>query len=183
MKLIVLSSPVSIQNELEIINSLFEEGLELFDLRKPDLSKEKVADFLKQIPKQYSDKVVLHSQIPSFHSLQEIKEYKEKYEYAFLSPVFDSISKPGYRGKISGEFLELRKGTVKITGQNIIALGGIDEDKIETIREMGFAGIAVLGAIWQSKNPVEKFRKIQKQIMNIEQGIPNHNLETVIVRH
>ena len=39
-------------------------------------------------------------------------------------------------------------------------MGGIDEDKIETAKELGFSGVALLGAIWQSEQPVEKFKRI-----------------------
>jgi thiamine-phosphate pyrophosphorylase len=69
----------------------------------------------------------------------------------------------------------------EISGKQVIALGGIDEDKIEICRALGFSGVAVLGAIWNSTNAVEKFKKIQMQIMNTEQGTPNNEVE--ILRH
>lgn len=176
MKLIVLSPPENFPNEKEIIISLFENGLEIFHLHKPNFSKEeirpgesvlwRIKNFIQQFPEKYQDKIFLHSDFPKFHSLEELENYKGKYEYTFLSPIFDSISKPGYKSKFSHELHEFSRIKLEliraISGKNIIALGGIDEDKIKICRELGFAGVAVLGAIWKSENPVEKFKKIQR---------------------
>jgi hypothetical protein len=165
MKLIVISSPAPVPNEHEIINSLFEEGLEIFHIHKPSFSKEETEKFIQQVSSKHPNKIFLHSDFPKFHSLKELKEYKGKYEYAFLSPIFDSISKKDYKSKFSDRlynFLLFDPELIHtITGKNIIALGGIDEDKIALVRRAGFSGVAVLGAIWNSKNPVEKFKRIK----------------------
>lgn len=172
MKLIVLSSATSAPNEHEILSSLFEEGLENFHLHKPDLNKEEIKDFIQKIPFKYHNRIAVHSDFPKFHSLKELEDYKEKYEYAFLSPIFDSISKIGYKSKFShrsGASLPNNQGFSQIKpelipaikGKNIIALGGVDENKIELTKKVGFTGVAVLGAIWNSKTPIETFLKIK----------------------
>ena len=152
MKLIVISPPENVSNEKETIIYLFENGLEVFHVYKPNFSKEEIKKYVQQLPKKYYSKIVLHSDYLKFHSVEELKNCREQYEYAFLSPVFDSISKESYKSNFSLDELE-----EAVKGKNIIALGGIDEDKIETVREIGFAGVAVLGAIWQSNNPLEQF--------------------------
>jgi len=156
MKLIVISSPAPVPNEHSIINSLFEEGLEIFHIHKPTFSKEETEKFIRQIPAKYHNKIFLHSDFPKFHSMQEMENYKRKYEYAFLSPIFDSISKAGYKSKFYVHELKF-----KIEGKNIIALSGIDEEKIAFCRVLGFVGVAVLGALWNSKDSVEKFKRIK----------------------
>ncbi len=172
MKLIVISPPTLVPNEHEILNALFEEGLENFHLHKPDLGKEETKEFIQKIPFKHHNKIVLHADFPKFHSLQELAEHKEKYDYAFLSPIFDSISKPGYKSKFSnrsGTSLPVNQGfsqtkpelIAAIKGRNIIALGGVDENKIELTKKIGFIGVAVLGAIWNSKDPVGNFKKIK----------------------
>jgi thiamine-phosphate pyrophosphorylase len=158
MKLIVISPSENIPNELEIISSLFENGLEIFHVYKPNFSGKEIENYIKGFPIKYQNRIFLHPQFPKFHSLEELENYKEKYDYAFLSPIFDSISKIGY---ISNFNLIETKETIK--GKNIIALGGIDEDKIEIVRELGFRGIAVCGAVWQSQNPLEKFLRIKEK--------------------
>ena len=133
MKLIVISSPTPVPNEHEIINSLFEEGLEIFHVHKPDFSKQEIKDFIQQIPSKYHNRIALHSDFPKFHSLEELKAHKEKYDYAFLSPIFDSISKEGYKSKFSHRLhrtSQIKSELISaISGKYIIALGGIDEDK------------------------------------------------------
>ncbi|MBI4946581.1 MAG: thiamine phosphate synthase [Bacteroidetes bacterium] len=162
MQLIVISSPTDVPNEHEIINSLFEEGLEMFQLHKPTFSKEEIKQFVQQIPFKYHNRISLHSDFPKFHSLKELEEHKEKYEYAFLSPIFDGISKVGYKSNFDLQDLKnsplLRRG---VGGEALIALGGIDEDKIEICSEVGFAGVAVLGAIWKNSSPVEKYKSLK----------------------
>ena len=43
-----------------------------------------------------------------------------------------------------------------------IAMGGVDEDKIEKARTFGFDGVAILGALWKSNEIVAKFKRIQE---------------------
>lgn len=172
MKLIVISPPTTVPNEHEVINSLFEEGMETFHVHKPDMSPKEIEAYIEKIPAKFRSKVVSHSDFPKFHSLKDLQEHKGKYEYAFLSPIFDSISKPGYKSKFSHRShtsLPGKKGFSQIIpelipavrGKNIIALGGIDTEKIDLVRKVGFAGVAVLGAVWNSKEPVEKFKKLK----------------------
>jgi len=81
----------------------------------------------------------------SVHSLAEIP-LLQCFQYVFLSPVFNSISKPGYQGQVEHGFrLEKVNKMPKV-----IALGGIDETNLNQLREMNFDGAAVLGAIWNN---------------------------------
>jgi len=93
-----------------------------------------------------------------FHTLSELKEHSGRYDYVFLSPVFDSISKVGYKNTFND--ISLRE-TIASSSYRVIALGGVNEDKIIPAMEMGFAGVAVLGSVWKSKDPVERFNQIQ----------------------
>lgn len=164
MKLIVISSSVALQNEHQLLNSLFEEGLDIFHIHKPDFSEQEIKNFISQIPEKYRDKIFFHSDFPKFHSLPIVLPAGTK--MYFLSPVFDSISKQGYKSKF-----DLRELRIFFQKQNIlsdensrseaIALGGVDEDKIQFCSELGFAGVAVCGAIWQNNNPLEKFKKLK----------------------
>ena len=57
----------------------------------------------------------------SLHSLGELSEDLHGLDYAFLSPVFDSISKQGYTAAFDSEAL---KEAVSKAACPIIALGG-----------------------------------------------------------
>ena len=103
----------------------------------------------------------------SFHSLQDLKENTFPYQYVFLSPIFDSISKAGYNAKFDLKLLAEELELIKRENPSlpkIIALGGIDAGNIMKTTELGFSGAALLGAVWQSENPVEMFLNIQSII-------------------
>ena len=83
----------------------------------------------------------------SCHSIPEVEMYKDQYHYITLSPIFDSISKQGYKAAFSER--ELRSAIEKgIINHQVIALGGIDTSNIHQLATMGFGGAAVLGVIW-----------------------------------
>ncbi|TEB40517.1 thiamine phosphate synthase, partial [Flavobacterium circumlabens] len=54
-------NPSSIANEISIIDSLFEEGLSLLHIRKPDFSELEMALFIHQIKLRFRANLVLHS--------------------------------------------------------------------------------------------------------------------------
>ena len=83
----------------------------------------------------------------SAHGWTEAERAATDADYVFLSPLFDSISTPGYRSAIdpaeAAERLRRRKG-------RIVALGGIRPANIARVRRIGFDGAAVLGAAWSA---------------------------------
>ena len=179
--IIVLSHPEEIENESSIINQLFEAGLPIFHLRKPNTTEQEVKTMLEQIKPEYRERVVLNQFYhlseefgihrfhfstdrrnkgehtnwkkegnvlsTSTHSEAELNNI-EAFDYAFLSPVFESITKPGYKN----EALQFTASPLR--KQKIIALGGINADHCAELKERGFDGIGILGAIWQSEHPV-----------------------------
>lgn len=91
----------------------------------------------------------------SMHQLKEIEQQGMYYDHVFFGPVFNSISKEGYTSVLPAHF-RLPESSTKV-----VALGGIDVHNCAKVFEMGFDGIAVLGAIWQSKDPVSSFLRIK----------------------
>jgi thiamine-phosphate pyrophosphorylase len=85
----------------------------------------------------------------SCHSFEEIASCRkaEATDYVFLSPVFDSISKSGYRQRFTPEELSHAHDRGLVNG-HVIALGGITAANIASLRSCGFGGVAVLGALW-----------------------------------
>ncbi len=61
MKQIVISSSSKIENEAEIITSLFEAGLECFHMRKHKFSTKETQLLLNKIPSHFHNRIVLHS--------------------------------------------------------------------------------------------------------------------------
>ncbi|EAY28932.1 thiamine phosphate synthase [Microscilla marina] len=81
----------------------------------------------------------------SKHQLKELETLEVPYNYVFLSPVFDSISKAGYKSN----FADLKSIEKYKSATQLIALGGISLDKIDQVKRMGFDGAAVLGTVWE----------------------------------
>jgi thiamine-phosphate pyrophosphorylase len=103
----------------------------------------------------------------SFHSLAEIDRHRRRYDYVFLSPIFDSISKEGYGSTF--KLPELRAFFQRQAGRAgyhapVLALGGIAATNLALVQVAGFAGAAVLGTIWQSPDPVAALRQLQEQV-------------------
>ena len=60
MELIVISYPTFIVNEASFINRLFDDGLSILHLRKPESSEEEIGKLLKQIDSKYYSQIALH---------------------------------------------------------------------------------------------------------------------------
>jgi thiamine-phosphate pyrophosphorylase len=61
MEKIIVSSSIDLQGEHEMLNELFENGLECFHLRKPEAVKEDLEIYLRKIHPKYISRVVVHS--------------------------------------------------------------------------------------------------------------------------
>lgn len=99
----------------------------------------------------------------SFHSLAEITRTRRCYDYVFLSPIFDSFSKVGYASAFDlGDLRSFFRAQAARPGYHppVLALGGVAAPTISLVRQAGFAGAAVLGAVWQSPDPVASFRAL-----------------------
>jgi len=106
----------------------------------------------------------------SFHSWDEIQSNEFRYRYVFISPVFDSISKPGYKAGISLEGARATKQNLASRNKycpGIIGLGGVAPEQISILHQNGFDGAAMLGAIWESKDALGGFLKAKKVISEL----------------
>jgi thiamine-phosphate pyrophosphorylase len=193
--IIVITSEESVQNENEIINELFQEGLDLLHIRKPFINSDEMRNFIQEINSEFHHRLVLHSHydlaksfiISRFHfreidrqnglfksftdktistSVHDIKSFNElnkDWEYSFISPVFPSISKKGYgeNSMILNDIKNRAHSNVKL-----IALGGINEKNINEALESGVDGVALLGAIWESNEPINVFKKCRQNVLS-----------------
>ena len=88
-----------------------------------------------------------------FHTLGAVNDCKNIcFDYAFLSPVFDSISKQNYSGK-NFDITNFKRSFP------LIALGGMTPENQKQALQLGFDDVAVLGAVWLAKDPVKIFQQ------------------------
>lgn len=196
--MMIITNPSAIANEISIIDSLFEEGLPLLHIRKPDFSELEMARLIHQIKPEFRDQLVLHHhhamaedfgiyrlhfseksrkeafEFParskpckfhstSTHSIQDFNSLENDFDYAFLSPVFKSISKENYHPK-KDLFEEIKSRTNFKT--KVIALGGVTSENIHKPLKNGFDDAALLGAIWNNENPLKEFKLCQKIVLS-----------------
>lgn len=96
----------------------------------------------------------------SFHQIDEVESQGAKFDYVFLSPIFNSISKKEYPSKFLYKDLESLIARIQNTPISLMALGGVDATTIQACKELGFSGAGILGALWNSDNPLKAFEKI-----------------------
>ena len=188
MKIIAITAPESIKDEVETIHRLFESDLEILHLRKPGYGRPEFQGLLEQIDQRYHQRIMLHAHhhlmeryqlrgrhfpavardeknenssqpcSTSCHSIEELEQFGTDYEYAMVSPVFDSISKPGYGGGIDTKELEK---CISRSGNRVVGLGGINDKTLKKLPRNCW-GAAVLGDIWGHNS-------IRKRICSFEQ--------------
>ncbi len=180
MKLILLTSPTFFVEEDKILTTLFEEGLDLLHLRKPESAPVYCERLLSLIPSEFHKRIVVHDHFylrdefdllgihlskrhpeppigykgpitRTCYSFDEVNQYKSDCQYILLRNIFDSISEPNNVASFSEETLREAMRNGLID-KKIIAEGGISLERMEKIRDLGFGGAAVRGDLWKRFN-------------------------------
>ncbi|MDP2385798.1 MAG: thiamine phosphate synthase [Bacteroidota bacterium] len=150
-EIIELLEQVKPEHYSKIAIHQYHEKAGEFDFKRIHFSEtDRLQQTEKQLQRLEEEGFILST---SVHSVEVYKGLSNVFEYAFLGPVFDSISKFGYKA---------RKFDLKEKNPNVkvIALGGITADNYKDAITMGFDGVGVLGSIWNSGNQVEALKKI-----------------------
>ena len=187
MKWIIITTPTFISHEAEYINQLFEAGIDLLHLRKPESQAKDCELLIEKINPKWHPQIVVHDHfelcekyhlhgihlnqrnhsVPqrfqgsisrSCHSFEEVKEAlgtlaepHTTFDYVFLSPIFDSISKKGYNHSFSNKDLE-DAANCGIINDKVIALGGVIPQFIPQLKAWNFGGAAFLGDVWNRRH-------------------------------
>ena len=97
----------------------------------------------------------------AFHDLAQLRQpWGPALDYAFLSPIYDSISKADHKAASFG-WGDLA-AAVGACSTPIVALGGVQAMHMRDLRACGFAGAAVIGSVWQATEPLDAYRKLQR---------------------
>lgn len=98
----------------------------------------------------------------SCHSLADILDAeKNGADYVTLSPVFETVSKPGYGPALGISAIEQMRSKTKLP---ILALGGIDEKNAIACLIAGVNGVAVMGSIMRSSQPAQAIQRLLQAI-------------------
>ncbi|MFT5581797.1 MAG: thiamine-phosphate pyrophosphorylase [Psychromonas sp.] len=190
--LILISSEERITNESKLVNEVmgFDSDL-IFHLRKPTWDYLEARQFLLEIKDEFLSRIVLHQHhflmddfkvkglhlnsskrkekssskniiSTSFHNLESAINEGMEYEYFFCSPLFKSISKPGYEAQVKWDITSC-KSEFK---SKAIALGGINDENLTLAHKMGFSNFATLGFVWKSSDPIASYKKLHQSWLN-----------------
>lgn len=99
----------------------------------------------------------------SCHSVEEVKKalLLDNADYCFLSPLFDSVSKRGYKGAI-GEAECLALSSMGPLADRVIPLSGITPERLPEVARLGFNGAAILGAAWEARSIDDFINRLKK---------------------
>ncbi len=110
----------------------------------------------------------------SVHHIDDFNLLSAYWEYAFLSPLYQSISKPE-KSRNEEVFQQLKKRNnhqVKLVG-----LGGIALENIENTLNQPVDAIALLGAIWLAEHPIEAFLKCKNLLAQLKKSKSNEIIQ------
>ena len=182
MKIISITPPHAINDEVVVIRQLLAKGVDIVHLRKHQSEfegvdvKDYMCEILSALTVEERQRIIIHdypqlyyeyslkgihvnknvASLPedytgfktrSCHSFEEIQKYRDDYDYLFLSPIFDSISKRGYKSAFTHEMLQ-KASLEGIINEKVIALGGVTLKKIPYLQKLNFGGAAMIGGIY-----------------------------------
>lgn len=169
--LIAITPESLVDDEGRKVEALLRAGWHRVHLRHPGATRVEMRALIESIGQRYHDRLVLHGHfdltndfnlgglhlnrrcpVPpplyhgslsrSCHSVDEVLDATGM-QYVTLSPIFDSISKSGYRSAFTpAELMRLDSAQIPV-----IALGGIDSEHIQLLKVYKFSGYAMLGSI------------------------------------
>jgi len=159
----LISSPENFAGEHEILEQMFKKGLQTLYARKPQMPEPLLERWLLGFDLKRQEKILPWP--GSAHSFGELEKINA--EICFLSPVFDSISKHGYKAKYGKDELKAGIAAWKEThSQKLFALGGVEAANIVELAELGFDGAAVLGTVWHNPDPVSAWEDLTQRLSN-----------------
>ncbi len=175
MKLIIMTQPTYFVEEDKILSALFEEGLDLLHINKPESEPLYAERLLTLLPKSTYSHISVHQHyylkeefdlrgihiddprqpVPdgfrrhisrSTPNIDDLKEMKKKCEYVMLHSLFDSLH-DSVRASLTVEQMEeaRRRGLID---KKVYALGGMSLESIPLAKDLGFGGVVICGDLW-----------------------------------
>jgi thiamine-phosphate pyrophosphorylase len=187
MRLIVVSPDSEDPREIPALGEMLREGLERYHVRKPSWSEARLRSWIQGVPEEWRPRLSIHghagiasdlglggshererdaatgAKSRSVHSLPDLARLRSRYAYLFYGPVFASLSKPGYGPSAGKSEAELGRELSRGAGGGLVyAIGGVTAERLARVRDIGFDGAAVLGAVWGEEDPVGSFRQLRE---------------------
>lgn len=102
----------------------------------------------------------------SVHTLTEAKRREtEGTDFITYSPIYPTLSKPGYGPAVGLEALQKVTETVNIP---VFALGGITSERVSECLDAGAYGVAVMSAVMSPQNGAQQAKAYLQQVREAE---------------
>lgn len=190
--LILISNPTSLAEEATLIKQLFDEGLDLFHIRRPHDSEQNVVKLIEALDSRYHPKISLHQHhhladqyaIKKLHfgehhrreqghhmpQLLKDKGYRLSTsvhnieDFERLNPSFHySFLGPVFDSISKPGYTASLEGTIPGIRTSTRAIAIGGIEAANVHRLRGhFDGVALLGTIWCSHSPLRNFLQIRK---------------------
>jgi thiamine-phosphate pyrophosphorylase len=185
MRIVVISPEAEDPRELPAMEGLFAAGLGRYHVRKPAWTRGALEAWLGGLPAAWRPRIVLHqhhalanrlglggvherdlgekSAVRAFsrscHAIESLRASLPRYESLFFGPVFASLTKEGYgpAADFPWDALASLLSERAPSDARVLAIGGVTSAGLARCRELGFDGAAVLGAVWNTQDPVATF--------------------------
>lgn len=200
MKLILMTTPYFFVEEHQIINALFDEGLEILHLRKPETEPVYSERLLTLIDESYRKRIVVHDhfylkneynlkgihlnqrnpELPpkykghlscSCRAEQEVTQHKKACDYVFLSPLFDTST-----GELTTDLSPSKLRDMarrKVIDRKVMAFGGVGLNNVSSLKDYGFGGVVILGDIWNrfSIHSTQDFKDLIQHFRKLRKAV------------
>jgi thiamine-phosphate pyrophosphorylase len=196
MKIVVISPESADSREVPAMEGFFAAGLERYHVRKPTWSREALEAWLLHLPAAWRPRLILHHHHPlaaalglggthdragewgpgplgasrSCHEIDTLRLLLRLYRSLLFGPVFASLSKSGYGPAADFPWESLKAILRERTEDDarVLAIGGVTAGGLARVGDLGFDGAAVLGAVWNEKDPVGAYAAIRDAAAKLE---------------
>ena len=179
MKLVIQTLPTFFVEEDKILTALFDEGMDILHINKPNSEPLYAERLLSLLPSNKYDKVVVHQNyylkqeydlrgihiddpatpVPdgfrrhvsrSTPNISDLKEMKKHCDYVMLYSLFDSLH-DGAKASLTMEDMQeaRKKGLID---RHVYALGGMSLENLQQAKDLGFGGVVICGDLWYRFN-------------------------------
>lgn len=175
MKLVIQTQPTFFIEEDKILTALFDEGMDILHIRKPESEPIYCERLLSLLPNEYYNKINVHQHyylkqefdlhgihiddpeqpIPegfrrhvtrSTNRISDLKELKKSCDYVLLHSLFDSLHDDTRSSLTMNELESAQKQG--LIDRHVYALGGMSLENLRMAKDLGFGGVCICGDLW-----------------------------------
>lgn len=170
-----MTQPTYFVEEDKILSALFDEGLDILHVNKPELDLVYAERLLSLLPQRILDRIVVHQHyflkkefdlkgihidrptdpVPdgmrrhvsrSTPNIGDLKVMKKECDYVMLHSLYDSLHDEVKASLSEEEMRDARKAG--LIDKHVYALGGMSLENISRAKDFGFGGVVICGDLW-----------------------------------